>query len=57
MFELNKDGLIEDEDVYDLELVLNDEVEGEMLMKFVCKKDDLLGSLLVVIDCNGEGIV
>ena len=57
MFELNKDGLIEDEDAYDLELVPNDEVEGEMLMKLVRKKDDLLGSPLAVTDRNGEGIV
>ena len=57
MFELNKDGLIEDEDAYDLELVPNEEVEGEMIMKLIRKSDEDLGSPLAVTDRNGEAVV
>ena len=57
MFELNKDGLIEDENAYDLELVPNEDVEGEMVMKLIRKKEENLGSPLAVTDRNGEAIV
>lgn len=57
LFDLNKDGLIEDENAYDLELVPNAEVEGEMVMKLVRKNDEDLGSPLAVTDRNGEAIL
>ncbi|MEL6657089.1 MAG: OmpA family protein [Bacteroidota bacterium] len=57
MFELNKDGLIEDENAYDLELVPNEDKEGEMVMKLIRKSDEDLGSPLAVTDRNGEALV
>lgn len=55
LFELNKEGLINDENAYDLEL--QPSADGEMTMKLVRKKDETLGSPIAVTDRNGEGAI
>jgi outer membrane protein OmpA-like peptidoglycan-associated protein len=57
LFALNKDGLIDDEGAYDLELVPSAVKPGEMIMTMVRKKDENLGSPLMVTDRAGEGII
>jgi outer membrane protein OmpA-like peptidoglycan-associated protein len=57
LFELNKDGLIDDDDAYDLELLSSESQPGEMVMKLVRKKDESLGSPLAATDRNGEAFL
>lgn len=58
LFELNDEGMIADEEMYDLELMPNEE-EGstDMVMKLVRKKEEELGSPLATTDRNGEGVI
>ncbi|MEL7222004.1 MAG: OmpA family protein, partial [Bacteroidota bacterium] len=55
LFELNNEGLINDGNAYDLELQPG--ADGDMTMKLIRKKEDMLGSPLAVTDRNGEGVV
>lgn len=57
LYTLGADGLVEEEDFYDMELVPSESKPGEMVMKLVRKKDDTLGSPLAVSDRNGEAII
>jgi len=57
LFEVNKDGIINDEAAYDLELVPSESKDGEMVMKMIRKKDENLGSPLAVTDREGEAVL
>lgn len=56
IFHRTDDGLIDDQSLYDLEL-LPSEGYGEMVMKLVRKKEKFLGDPDVKTDRNGEGVV
>ena len=57
LFELTEEGLIDDESMYDLELMPSDEGDAEMIMKMVRKKEDEMGDPLTTTDRNGEAIL
>lgn len=57
LFELNKDGLIDDENAYDLELSPNPDKEGDLVMKMVRKKAGELGEPTAVSDRTGDAIL
>lgn len=56
LFELNKEGLIDDKSAYDMELVPNSRT-GELVMKMIRKKADNLGEPTAVSDRAGETIL
>lgn len=56
IFHRTDDGLIDDQSLYDLEL-LPSESYGEMVMKLVRKKEKFLGDPDVKTDRNGEGVL
>lgn len=57
LFELNKDGLIDDENAYDLELVPNEAEYGDLVMKMARKKAEELGPPTAISDRTGEAIL
>ena len=58
LFELNKDGLIDDENAYDMELVPStSNVDGGLIMKMVRKKAEELGSPTATSNRSGEAIL
>lgn len=56
LFELNEEGLIDDDNAYDFEL-MPDESGEEMVMKLNLKKEEELGSPDAVTDRNGESVL
>lgn len=56
IFHRTDDGLIDDQSLYDLELMPS-EAYGEMVMKLVRKKEKFLGDPDTKTDRNGEGVV
>lgn len=54
LFELNKEGYIDDENAYNMELVPNEDKEGDLVMKMVRKKAEELGSPTAVTSRNGD---
>lgn len=56
IFHRTEDGLIDDETLYDLELMPS-EAYGEMVMKLVRKKEKFLGDPDTKTDRNGEAVV
>ena len=56
LFELNKDGLIDDENAYDMELVPTPQT-GELVMKMIRKKAADLGEPTAVSDRSGEAVL
>ncbi|MEZ4986344.1 MAG: OmpA family protein [Saprospiraceae bacterium] len=57
LFETNQDGLVEKENIYEMELTPTDGEGDEMVMKLIRKKDDDLGAPLTQTDRNGEALV
>jgi outer membrane protein OmpA-like peptidoglycan-associated protein len=54
IFERSKDGLIDNEDLYNVELLPSEDGSGELVMKMVRKKEDELGEAKIFTDSEGE---
>ncbi len=57
LYERSDDGLIDNEELYNLELVPDDKVSGELNFKMVRKKDEQLGEPRVLTNRNGEAVL
>jgi outer membrane protein OmpA-like peptidoglycan-associated protein len=57
LFELNEDGLINDDGAYDMELIPGETPGSDLTMQMVRKSEEDLGSPLAVTNRNGEAII